>query len=388
MLALLLKLVHFNNMKSKIGGVLKLLFVLGLFVLPAFASAAVVTVKPGPFPDGMDVWFGSVFNTSSQHDGKLLVGGWGDEYDTYTRYNLSGLPQTATQAILWFNAFPRNDGSTLTNINWYQVNGQWHAGSIAWGSQPPSTFVGSTGNVPASGWYGINITSFYNNWRSGNPSTSNFGFRLRPVGTNNQFDQFYGSATGNTALRPQLDVYYTPQANDSIIKLKWPLASPVYASRVVTQAFGVNWSAGVTCNGLVKKHNGTDFQANSGTVIYAAEDGIVKEVLFDGSGPWGYNIVTEHTSPTGGKYTTVYWHVQPVSDVFASNPGGFIPKGMQVATVYNLGSNTHYHIGARIGAYTAGVSGTGALPQTACGGYPAFPAGFVDPNNTGNVIFN
>lgn len=52
------------------------------------------------------------------------------------------------------------------------------------------------------------------------------------------------------------------------------------------------------------------------------------------------------------------------------NPGPF-PDGMDT----------------RMEAYDASASGTGALPQANCGGHPAFPNGFIDPDNTSNVLF-
>ncbi len=355
-----------------------------VFALPVAASAATVTRQPGPFPVGMDTWYGSVYNTTSQHDGKMQVGGWGDEYDSLARFDLSGLPLTATQAVIWLNAYPRGDGSTPTEIKWYQNTSQWHTGSVSWSTQPSGTYLGWT-SAPGTGWYGVNITTQYNQWRSGNTATPNFGLTLKPYFNNNRFDMFRGSGYGTASERPYISVTYNTSGTDSIPKWKWPLASPSYASRTVTQAFGVNWAGGSTCNGLIKKHNGTDFSASAGTTIYAAEDGIVKESIFDPS--WGYNIVMEHTSPTGSKYTSTYWHVSPNSDVIASNPGGFIPKAAPMGTIYNLGGNTHFHLAARMTAYSSPDSGSGASPQTNCGGYLAFPASFVDVNNTSNIVF-
>jgi murein DD-endopeptidase MepM/ murein hydrolase activator NlpD len=150
-------------------------------------------------------------------------------------------------------------------------------------------------------------------------------------------------------------------------------------SLTLTSAFGADWN-NTYCSGLIKKHNGTDFSAAAGTAVYAAEDGVVRNADF--VAPWAYRIVLEHNHPQGGKYTTVYWHVTP--SVAVDN---FVPKGMQIATVANLGSNTHFHFGVRLGVYDVNVSGTGSLPQTICGGYPAFPENFIDPNNVNNVLF-
>ena len=59
----------------------------------------------------MDVWYGNVYYKTGIYDEKLMVGGWGDEYDTLIRFNLSGLPQVADQVILWLWGDPQSDSS-------------------------------------------------------------------------------------------------------------------------------------------------------------------------------------------------------------------------------------------------------------------------------------
>ncbi|MBA3789028.1 DNRLRE domain-containing protein [Patescibacteria group bacterium] len=371
-------------------------FALGLFFFasPLFASAATTAVKPGPFPDGMSTWYGSVYNTSSQHDDKLQVGGWGDEYDSLVRFNLSALPVTATQAVVWLYAYPRGDASTPVNIEWYRNTTQWHTGSVSWSTKPSGNDLGYT-NAPTTipGWYGVDFTSLYNSWRSG--SSPNYGLALKPLANNNRFDMFRGSGyTADTTLRPELDVTYNTSGTDSIPHFKWPLSSVAYASRSVTQAFGAfPWAGGTECPvGYQKYHNGTDYSTGGvgGATEYAPEDGIVKEVTFDSSG-WGYNVVMEHVTPGGGStYTSVIWHISPNSDVTASNPGGFIPKGAPLGTVASLTypKVSHFHFGIRRAAYSYPTSGAGALPQSTCSSYLGYPASFVDPESSSNVIFN
>ena len=367
--------------------------VVATMLSPLLANAASVVIQPAPYPVGMDVWFGSKYYTTAQRDGKLLIGGWGDEYDTLLRFNMSGLPQAATQALLYLYAFPRTDGSTLTATKWYRVTTPWQANSVSWSTPMYGVFLATLNAPPSSGWYVVDFTSIYNAWRTGSSVYPNLGFRLLPASTNNQFDSFYASSNSNAGVRPALVVYYTPQSNDSIPKFKWSLSTS-YSARYVTQPFGIDWAGGSRCpypNGPLKKHNGTDFRASAETAVYAAEDGMVKEIASQYG--WASNIVIEHTNPSGGKQTTVYWHVNPISSVAAI--GAFVPKGTQIATVADLtpyGNATHFHIGTRVGTYTANLSGTGALPTTTCTDpngitYLAFPAGFVDPNNTANVIF-
>jgi murein DD-endopeptidase MepM/ murein hydrolase activator NlpD len=328
--------------------------------------------NPAPYPEGMDTWFGSINNKTAQHDYRNRVGGWGDQYSSLLRFNLSGLPQLATNVLVW--RYTINEGAS-TSINWWKINGQWQSNAVAYSNFPWGTlsYLGKTSTPSPGYWYTTNITSIYNQWRTGSVSTLNYGLILTPVNTNNYYSSFYSSAQGG-GYGPWLQVTYTPQSNDSVIKLKWPL-STAYASRVVTQTYGIDWAGGVYCNGLIEKHNGVDYSAAAGTTVYAPEDGWVKHVeLHTG---WAYHIVLEHNHPINGKFTTVLWHVTPLSGIA---DGVFVPKGMKIATVANLGGATHFHFGIRSGAYTKTISGTGALPQTSCNGLPAFPEKFMNPS--------
>lgn len=362
-----------------------------LFILGTQAHANLVQLQPGPF-DGMDVWYGNVYYKTGVHDEKLQVGGWGDEYHTLVRFNLGGMPQVADQVILWLWGFPRGDASTPTWIQWSPITSQWQSATVGWDTRPDSFVLGYTPPPSASGgWYGVIFTNQYNQWRRGNSSPLNYGLKLVPWSNNNNFDMFFSSRNPTYWARPLLYVYYTPQANDSVIKLTWPLYTP-YASRVVKQEFGHNpWAGGTECPpGVPKIHNGTDYSASAGTVVYAAEDGIVKHV--ESHFPWAYHIVIEHISPTGAKYTTVSWHVNPSSGVVV---GAFVPKGMQIATVADLtpyGHDTHFHFGIRKGVYDPIVSGVGALPQAICTDpngtrYPGFPENFINPETSNLVLF-
>jgi murein DD-endopeptidase MepM/ murein hydrolase activator NlpD len=338
---------------------------------------------------GMDTWFGTTFNTTAQHDSRLRIGGWGDAYYTLLRFDLSGLPQFATTANIWLA--PINEGAP-TPINWYGIGSQWHSSTVTRDNFPYASLVSlfSTPNPTQGFWYVVDITSSYNQWRVGT-GPLNYGFLLAPVQNNNNFSTFT-SSTPADSLGPWLQVIYDPQVNDSVLKLKWPLATP-RSSLSVTLPFG--GQSTITCSdGSAKEHNGVDYSATAETAVYAAEDGIVQEVFDDGSDGWASNIVIEHNHPQGGKYTTVYWHVNPVPDVIPS--GGFVPKGMQIATVADLtqfrpifNHGTHFHFGVRIGTYILNVSGVGALPFAThpCGAFPVFPAGFINPEDVAQVIF-
>ena len=66
------------------------------------------------------------------------------------------------------------------------------------------------------------------------------------------------------------------------------------------------------------------------------------------------------------------------------NVGDTVTKGQKIATVADLGDNTHLHFGIRENAYS-NISNRGALPQTDCGGDPAFPEYFIDPEGVFDI---
>lgn len=76
-----------------------------------------------------------------------------------------------------------------------------------------------------------------------------------------------------------------------------------------------------------------------------------------------------------GDFTIVYWHVD--AWVSENDP---VSRGDMIGTVADISPNgSHFHFGYRQGSYNATYSLVGALPQTTCGGYSAFPENLVDP---------
>lgn len=141
-----------------------------------------------------------------------------------------------------------------------------------------------------------------------------------------------------------------------------------WTGRTVTLSFGANWVN--SCGGLIKKHVGTDVQAWAPEAVYAAEAGVVKVA---NSSPYGGWITIEHTPPGEPVFTTVYWHVTPVVSV-----GTTVAEGQWIGNIANLGNDTHFHFGVRIGTYS-NTSNRGGLPQNTCGGDPAYPENFINP---------
>jgi hypothetical protein len=90
---------------------------------------------------------------------------------------------------------------------------------------------------------------------------------------------------------------------------------------------------------------------------------------------WGWAAHIQHTVPNEGTVVTLYWHINQTG--LAS--GSVLHQGQQFSTLYNLGANSHIHLGVWIGADDNHNDWRGGLPTTNCGGDAAFPASFVDP---------
>jgi murein DD-endopeptidase MepM/ murein hydrolase activator NlpD len=97
----------------------------------------------------------------------------------------------------------------------------------------------------------------------------------------------------------------------------------------------------------------------------------VKAIHYDS--PWAYAIVIENND---GSFTTVNWHVNAYGNLAVNNT---VTKGQQIGTVANLGDNTHFHFGIRIGAYSDPESYAGALPVANGCEYLAYPENFINP---------
>ncbi len=319
----------------------------------------------------------SLPNNSFGADQNLVTGGWGDAYISMLKFDISSIPiiVQGDRVSLWlYNKSPGGAAQpTAVNIGpsagSFTNNSTWNNAGLMWRPDLVKQV-----NVSAYGyWTEFNITEFFYWWKTN--QLDNNGILIVPLNTDNYFNFFSSSNTSTpTAQKPIIRVIRP-------LKLKWPL-STAYSSRVVTQKFGSDWAGGTTCSttGIVKKHNGTDYRAAAGVSVYAAEVGIVKNIFTASS--WANVITIEHTKADNSKFTTNYWHVNPYVAV-----GSQVNRGDLIAEVANLGGNTHFHFGIRSGAHlinsnSKDVSSSGALPQTNCDGWPAFPENFIDSESS------
>ena len=88
----------------------------------------------------------------------------------------------------------------------------------------------------------------------------------------------------------------------------------------------------------------------------------------------GGALIRHHT--TFGIYLTQYWHIWLRPDFKVGSP---VKRGQAFADIADMGSKTHFHFAVFQGDLEQ-HAWNGALPPSACSGFPAFPYHFIDPN--------
>lgn len=284
--------------------------------------------------------------------------GQGDKVELML-YGLNFSGQSPTDMQLGMSATPWADTDGWKVFSWY--------GSVL--KTVPAT--------PYDNWMAVDITNWYSYWKNG--QIVNNGILFLPASNTGKYTAPASVDISVPWARPYLRVTKVAVAPTKTV-LQWPL-STAYSSRAVTQAFGADWSGGNPCGGKAKKHTGADYRAAKDTVVSAAQAGVIKTMFFVYG--WANVMTLEHAKLDGTKYTTTYWHVSPNSDMYV---GKTVAKGDPIAKVANLapyGNATHFHFGLHNGAYALSngkdVPTVGALPQTDCDGWPAFPEKFLNP---------
>jgi murein DD-endopeptidase MepM/ murein hydrolase activator NlpD len=341
----------------------------GIFLIASPAYAATVYYQPTPYPSnittGVHVWDGWItdyyYGKTFVRDDRLLQGGWGDTYRTYVRFDTKGLPTNASRAVLWMWPYAVTNAMA---VNFNLVTSSWGT-SMTWDTtngpgQPSATLLGSRGAPTLGQWWGTTITPWYNAWAS-NPAT-NYGFRLDPVLSNNDFNAFIASRYASVPARPQLQLDFTSPV--TVPNFVMPL--PGNLSWLVTTEIG-----GWDCKGTYDEFHddvGNNFnyfsidfsrrnKNSSGSQQYSESDNIPViaaaggKVIVATSVPDslnGYYVVIDHDSDgninTG--FTTRYLHLKDRSLVTVNQ---VVIQGDSLGYMGNTGlsKGMHLHFGTR-----------------------------------------
>lgn len=265
--------------RSKMKFIRFALVLMCLFVLVNLQAQTVSTFyQPTPLPPAISEsnnhvrsgWLGSYYNQTLVRDDKLQVGGWGDQYRTFLKFDIDGLPKNINQAALWLWSYPRGDNSTSTPIAMCKVGSAWDTG-VTWNTQPSfplcwGYYSVSTTNPP---WWSLGVTTWYNEWK--NSVTVNNGVMLFPQYTDNRFDMFRSTSYSDFASDPYADGKRPVLQLDFIptVQLKMPFNGNFWALSTEIGGIGCStvWS-GHQANGYFS----LDFTPNainaSGNIAY------------------------------------------------------------------------------------------------------------------------
>ena len=349
-----------------------------LFIQSAYAGT--FYYEPTPYPlykqDGnpmpqtinivhlWDGWINNVFyGMKLIRDDRLQVGGWGDEYRTYIKFDVAGLPYNPTQAILLMKTYDRGDGSNATPFKFCKVGNSWTT-SMTWDNQPSLLNCAGWFTPPAPGnSWGIIFTPWYNEWKNANDAIENNGVMMAPRYSDNTFTVFRSSRF-TAGVRPTLQFEFTPT-----MELKMPL--PGDHQWLVTNEVG-----GYECKGEgpfwpdkyhmddtgnffsidfswknIPNPGATTYNETSNIPVLAAAGGTVSVVGTVEDHPNGYYVVIDH----GGGYSTRYLHLK-------TNPSAYVYRwksvvqGEQIGVMGTTGKDqdgnrtstgVHLHFGVR-----------------------------------------
>ena len=341
-------------------GSLVLALGLALSVSVVRAQETTVEYRPTPYPQSVasevhHIWDGWVTNVFYdrifiQND-KLRVGGWGDEYRTYIRFNIEGLPANVTQAVLSLYPYASANGSpTAVDLN--LINDDWNT-SMNWNTQPGATHVGSAPAPTLGKFWDVIITPWYNSWVS--DPENNYGLRLDPQRTWNYFNEYRSSRYGNDGLRPMLQLTFEPPVR--VPDFKMPLPGGI--SWLVTTEVGC-----YDCKGLYNEyHDGLDYfsvdfswrhRDGHGNQVYsmdaipvlASAAGKVTAATFSKAN--GHYVVIDHTPypNRNQEFSTRYLHLR--KDLLVG-PGAPVARGQVLGYMSNTGeaNGVHLHFGTQ-----------------------------------------
>jgi serine protease len=202
------------------GTVHAVLDVNGYFAPSTNSEVVRVLTQGSPGAPGKDIWTTSVFSydgvTSGpgggRDDDRLVVGGWGDEYDALLEFDLTGLPQQVAEARLELFCLTSRSGVTTSlyldriAAAWdWRTQGTGRDRERLWWSDKPVTTPWRPAALPEpvqGAWYTLDITDLYQEWKNG--TQPNYGLQLRPSSGANRWSEFASSEHADSALRPRL----------------------------------------------------------------------------------------------------------------------------------------------------------------------------------------
>lgn len=153
------------------------------------------------------------------------------QIDGYIQFDLSSLPNAVDSVFANFYHYPQTNYCYSNCDSWFffaPITTEWNEMDVTFGNRPTYTtaFYDSIHFVfpDTGGWHRYNITTQYNNWKTGNMPNYGMAIYSTTVGCNNAAILFDVSSSDDTTAgntqRPYLEIYETPSAVQNTVKAK------------------------------------------------------------------------------------------------------------------------------------------------------------------------
>lgn len=326
------------------------------------AAAATLVYQPSPF-NATDVWITNKYSYNDNYgvdNDTLRVGGWGDAYRTAIKFDLEGLPKSASRVVLAMYAVAvdgavGNTGMSVARLsNWWDENSGWY--SHSWSG----VILGSMPGPSIWNWNGVVITDQYNDWKKG--TYANHGLFFIPSVTSNRFNHYRGSDYVAKNYRPYLHITYEEKVSPPSFRLplpgnrSWPVTTEIGGKDALHPNDVDIWHTSSKNAFFSLDFGSHSTPAYVGDIpVYASAGGTVIE---SGYNMWnGYYVFMNHS---GGQdrstgFVTNYLHMKFNPTVRA---GEYVSQGGLLGYMGDTGLSTGKHLHFCVyynGASTAGT---------------------------------
>lgn len=132
-----------------------------------------------------DTYYGTVYGPGPNGTNALMsVGGWGDEYRSFIRFDHSCGPSADAFTGAFLNVYVDSLYPNDPQTQIYPVTSPWTEATMSRSTAPSiGARISTPGNLFAVGWHEIDISQIYNDWQSN--VSSNWGLALYPGFTSN-----------------------------------------------------------------------------------------------------------------------------------------------------------------------------------------------------------
>lgn len=304
-----------------------------------------------------DMWLGTAYATTAQNTDFVRIGGWGDRYFGFWRFNFNTVRTDVEIDKVMLYMPPdvnRNKYNQLvSSATFFAMASSWNETTTKVTDDLRGYNCGSFSISPTTGLT-LDVTDLTEYWRE--DSSNNKGFLLFPDQNDNKY-YFWPSRESTLANKPRIVVYYKlpsfkiPLQGGKAWRLNTEINDSNYASHSGANYYSVDFGPRYVLNGAV--------YTESNVKVYAAADGVVAEIGYQ---PWtssaqtnGHYVVIDHDGDmdvnTGiqTRYLHLAFDPRTIGPVYVGLEIGMkVKQGRIVGYMGQTGTDAkHLHFGFR-----------------------------------------